>query len=94
MRDLEEAATPFVSKAISSDYDTDLFSRDEQFLLARWAAKTAYSYDTMFDQGMTIGQGHPMQLRDNPHELPPGVVVFSCLEPRTKPSWHELCASA
>jgi hypothetical protein len=98
MSKLEGDVKPIIVKLISGELDPAQMCPEEQLLLERWTAKTAYALSsTSKSFASRIPPSHPMGLRDITQQLPLSLAVFihqlpAALDTWPRPTW--LCSAS
>lgn len=77
MGQLEGEVRPFLLELISNEKDVRRLTDNEKLSVARWAAKTAYSWYFAFGPPPLVPSGHPRELFLDTTSLPRGVAVFA-----------------
>lgn len=76
MSSLEAEARPLIVALMNLDREVVDLDSDERFVVARWAAKTAYALNLSSNLPQKIPSTHPHLLRRDVESLPPHVVAF------------------
>jgi hypothetical protein len=92
MSDLEHQARPILLPLLTRERTIASLTRDERFIVSRWAAKTVYTLCAAIQEQRVLAQQYE-ELRGHPDRLPAGAHVFAAQRECSLPAHYTVDAT-